>query len=330
MASAGRFVSNQSLRPIPHMPERKFDNQSQPKVLVIDDSEDVHRLLRMQLKHEDLVLVAASSGEDGLLLAQEVKPAIILLDLDMPGLNGFELLARLKSDDELMQVPVIVLSGMTSPQDKVAAFDLGAVDYITKPFNLTELRVRVRCALRMYLMVQMLAQRAHIDGLTGLWNRAYFNKRWLEEVAASVRHGRPLSLAMLDVDKFKAINDEFGHPAGDLVLQGLAKLLTRLTRLEDVACRYGGEEFAIIIPETGPEEAMILCRRIAQAAGETLWADLGNRAVTFSIGLTGSHCPSGIAAAEWLAVTDQHLYRAKTSGRNQIVTGELPGCQVSS
>jgi two-component system, cell cycle response regulator len=310
------------------MPDLKFDNQALPKVLVIDDCPDVHRLLRLQLKHEELELLAAAGGEEGLAIARDCKPAIILLDLDMPGLDGFELLARLKNDEELMQVPVIVLSGLTNPQDKVAAFDLGAVDYITKPFNLTELRVRVRCAVRMHLMVQMLAQRALIDGLTGLWNRAYFNKRWEEEVAAGVRHGRPLSLAMLDVDNFKSINDEFGHPAGDMVLQGLAKLLLRVIRIEDVACRYGGEEFAIIIPETGPECAHTLCRRIAEAAETTRWPILDNRSVTFSIGLAGTLLPADITSHAWLAAADQLLYRAKSNGRNLIVTGELPNCRL--
>src|SRR6185369_15871448 len=186
--------------------------ETQPTVLVIDDSPDVHRLLRARLRHEDLELVASDGGKRGLEMARASKPAMILLDLDMPDMDGFEVLRYLKNDPATLDIPVIVLSGLQGAQDKVMAFDLGAVDYITKPFNLTELRVRVRSALRMHRLVQMLAQCAQLDGLTGLWNRAYFDKRWSDEVGASLRHRRPLSLAMIDADHFKTVNDAFGHP----------------------------------------------------------------------------------------------------------------------
>jgi two-component system, cell cycle response regulator len=305
------------------------NTNSLPPVLVIDDSPDVHRLLRVQLKHEDLELVSASTGEEGLIKAHEVQPAMILLDLDMPGLDGFEVLVQLKNDPELMHVPVIVLSGLASAQDKVAAFDLGAVDYITKPFNLTELRVRVRSALRMHHLVRMLAQRARIDGLTGLWNRAYFDKRWTDEVAASSRHGRSLSLAMLDVDNFKSINDDFGHPTGDVVLQGLAKIMMRESRQEDVACRYGGEEFALIMPDTSTAEAVKVCERIARATRTATWPGLSGRTVTLSCGVAGCGGSGHLPAHQWLALADEYLYNAKSSGRNQIVWGAAPGLRIA-
>jgi two-component system cell cycle response regulator len=238
-------------------------------------------------------------------------------------------LVALKNEPELMHVPVIVLSGLTSAQDKVAAFDLGAVDYITKPFNLTELRVRVRSALRMHHLVQMLAKRARIDGLTGLWNRAYFDKRWMDEVAAAVRHARPLTLAMLDVDHFKSINDQHGHPTGDVVLQGLAKILLRESRQEDVACRYGGEEFALIMPDTAPESALVVCERIARAVREARWPGLGSNRVTVSTGLVGSARALETTASDWLHAADQLLYRAKSEGRDRIITGETPGLRMA-
>ena len=143
-----------------------------PVVLVIDDSQDVHRLLKARLKREELEIASAMSGEEGIALAKKGAPSIVLLDLDMPGMDGFETLRRFKEDSDLRGVPVIVLSGLQSPHDKVTAFDLGAVDYVTKPFELTELRVRVRSALRIQQLMTMLAQRAQVDGLTGLWNRA--------------------------------------------------------------------------------------------------------------------------------------------------------------
>ncbi len=301
-----------------HRPAQ-FDDQN-PIVLVIDDSADVHRLLKARLRHEELELRAVTSGAEGIELARTIKPAICLLDLDMPGMDGFQVLRTLKNDTATMDIPVIVLSAMVSAQDKVTAFDLGAVDYITKPFNLTELRVRVRSALRLHRLVQMLAQRAQIDGLTGLWNRAYFDRRWAEEVAKASRHAHPLTLAMLDIDHFKGINDTYGHPAGDAVLQGVARLIQRECRQEDVACRYGGEEFALIMPDTSPQEAHNLCERVRTSLAATIWSQHPERTVTISIGLAGHIKPGDISAPGWLEHADRALYSAKRGGRNTIVT----------
>lgn len=294
-----------------------------PLVLLIDDCPDVHRLMRARLRHEELELASCMGGRQGLDEAIRRQPALVLLDLDMPDLDGFEVLRALKSHERTMDIPVIILSGVQSSQDKVTAFDLGAVDYITKPFNLTELRVRVRSSLKMHHLVQMLAQRAQIDGLTGLWNRAYFDKRWSDAVAAFERHGRPLSLAMIDLDHFKSINDTYGHPAGDSVLQGLARLLQREPRQEDVACRYGGEEFTLIMPETTPEEARHVCERLRTTLHAITWPRHPERAVTCSVGLAGAATPIELSAAEWLEAADRALYLAKQSGRNCIHTAEL-------
>lgn len=297
--------------------------EPQPKVLVIDDSQDVHRLLKARLRHEEMELVGISTGKEGLEAARTSRPAIILLDLDMPDMDGFEVMRRLKDDPVTLNIPVIVLSGLQSAQDKVMAFDLGAVDYITKPFNLTELRVRVRSALRMHRLVRMLAQRAQIDGLTGLWNRAYFDRRWADQLAGCQRHSRPLSLALLDVDHFKSINDTYGHPAGDSVLQGFAKILQRECRQEDVACRYGGEEFALIMPDTAPDDAHGVCERIRQLLHDTSWPRHPERPVTISIGLVGARSHGEAAAARWIEQADQNLYTAKRSGRNRVINSNL-------
>ncbi len=301
-----------------------FD-ESHPVVLVIDDSQDVHRLLKARLRHEELSLLSALSGHAGLESATASAPAIILLDLDMPDMDGFEVLRRLKDEPSTLNIPVIVLSGLQSAQDKVTAFDLGAVDYITKPFNLTELRVRIRSALRLHRLVQMLAQRAHIDGLTGLWNRAHFDKRWAEEVAGCTRHQRPLSLALIDVDHFKSINDTYGHPSGDAVLQGLARVLQRECRTEDIACRYGGEEFTLIMPDTGPDDAEGVCERIRATLEQIVWPRHPERMVTASIGLAGWNRPGDADAARWLEITDKSLYAAKKAGRNRVVVTPLDG-----
>lgn len=294
-----------------------------PRVLIIDDSPEVHRLLKARLRHEELELISAHSGAEGLRFAATRTPALVLLDLDMADMDGFEVLRRLKNETATLDIPVIVLSGLHGAQDKVSAFDLGAVDYITKPFNLTELRVRVRSALRLHRLVQMLAQRAHIDGLTGLWNRSHFDARWSDEVAECVRHGRPLSLAMLDVDHFKLINDAYGHPAGDAVLQGLARIFERECRCEDIACRYGGEEFAIVMSQTSPDDAARLCDRIRIAVRETVWPRHPDRNVTLSIGIAGSSCLVKMDPARWLEIADRTLYSAKQAGRDTLLVTDL-------
>lgn len=298
-------------------------SQVLPRVLIIDDSVDVHRLLRARLKHEDLEIVSTESGAEGLSSAAAQRPAIVLLDLSMPEMDGFEVLRRFKDDPDLVDVPIIVLSGLSSSQDKVTAFDLGAVDYITKPFDLTELRVRVRSALRMSQLLEMLAQKAQIDGLTGLWNRAYLDLRWPQEISACHRHARPLSLALIDADHFKSVNDLYGHPAGDKVLEGIAAAIRGQIRESDVACRYGGEEFAIIMPETTTPEAFIVCERIREHIESIEWARHPERKVTVSMGLCGaSQAPSEDVSA-WLELADKLLYASKQNGRNKVTMEEI-------
>ena len=176
----------------------QFD-ETLPLVLIIDDAPEVHALLRSRLATEEICFVEAATGEEGLSLAQYRSPAMILLDIDLPGLNGFEVLKALKDDARTHTIPVIILSAECTPESKVRAFDLGAVDFVTKPFEFTELRVRVRSALRVHQLVQMLAQKAQIDGLTGLWNRMFFDRRWAEEHSRNQRQGHALSVALLGV-----------------------------------------------------------------------------------------------------------------------------------
>lgn len=301
---------------------------ARPLVLAIDDSPDVHRLLKARLRQEELELLAAESGEAGLKLAEERQPALILLDLNMPGMDGFEVLRTLKERTSTLNIPVIILSGAHSATDKVTAFDLGAVDYVTKPFDLTELRVRLRSALRLHTLLQILSKRAQIDGLTGLWNRAHFDARWVEEVARSQRHGAKLSIAMVDIDHFKSINDTYGHPAGDAVLQGMGKLLQREGRQSDVPCRYGGEEFAVIMPETGPEDARVFMERLRVSLEAMTWPRHPERTVTCSIGVAGVVGPTAISAAQWVEAADRNLYAAKKGGRNRSVITDLTSAGV--
>ena len=298
-------------------------DDSRPTVLIVDDSVDVHRLLRLNLKNEELEFISAYDGLEGLLAAQQYVPSLIILDLDMPSMDGVNVLKRLKECSKTQQIPVIVLSGQQNPADKVATFDLGAIDFVTKPFEMTELRVRVRSALRMQQLVQMLAQRAQIDGLTGLWNRTFFDRRWAEEHARCTRHGHPISVALLDLDHFKSVNDSHGHPVGDMVLQTVAKILQRECRQSDLACRYGGEEFALLMPDTRTEDAVSVCERVRDSVEQARWARIPGLQVTVSIGIAGCSGTCPISPEQWVEEADRNLYAAKRSGRNSIVSAEL-------
>ncbi|MBX3385482.1 MAG: diguanylate cyclase [Phycisphaeraceae bacterium] len=300
-----------------------------PLVLLVDDSVDVHRLLQARLRHEQFQLIGATSGAEALQLAETMPVACILLDLDMPVMDGFEVLRALKDKSSTHSVPVIVLSGLNSSDDKVTAFDLGATDYVTKPFDLSELRARLRASLRLNHLLTLLAERADVDGLTGLGNRAHFNKRWSEQFAEASRYGHALSLAMLDVDHFKKINDTYGHPAGDEVLQRVASVLQSSCRQFDVPCRFGGEEFALIMPNTGPADAAKVAERIRQEMADLQFPRHPEQRMTISIGLAGTDGGVGaMNAEEWLESADKGLYQAKRTGRNKVTVNNLTPSQT--
>lgn len=299
---------------------------SRPIVLVVDDSPLVHRLLRARLRDEAIDLRHANSGREAMEFILTNDVATVLLDLGMPDMDGFEVLRALGAKDDTTHVPVIVLSGQQDSQDKVMAFALGAMDYITKPFDLAELRARLRSSLRLHRLVRMLSERAQLDGLTGLWNRSHFDERLSQLVTTAERSNRPLSLALFDLDHFKSINDNYGHPAGDAALQGAADIISQSARGSDIACRYGGEEFAVIMPETTPEQALTLCNRIRDAIAARDWQAHPDRKITVSIGVAGSDGSCGLPADQWVAHADAALYKAKENGRNRVVVTPLtPG-----
>lgn len=289
-------------------------------MLVIDDSDLVHRLLRARLKHERIELKSAIGGEEGLRMAREMKPELILLDIELEDLDGFEVLARLKADPETHDIAVIFVSASNETMDRVRGLDLGAVDFVGKPFDVGELKARVRSALRMQRLIRMLAQRARVDGLTGLWNRAYFDQRLRDEVAAANRYGQPLSLILCDLDHFKSLNDRFGHPFGDDVLERAAGILNE-GRGSDVACRYGGEEFGLILVGTDIEEAMETARRHQQKLQDIRFTDRENVKISASFGVADLGCiGSSNSPSALIEAADQALYQAKNNGRNCVVS----------
>ncbi len=293
-------------------------------VLAIDDSPDIHRLLDVRLRPEGLVLHHALDAQDGMDQALRIVPDLILLDVDMPVVTGFEVCRKLKEHGHLAQVPVIFLTGATEVYTKVQGFDLGAVDYVTKPFDPAELRARVRAALRTKRYHDLLSARSNVDGLTAIWNRSYFNQRLGEEIAAAKRYARVLSLVMLDLDNFKSLNDSYGHPFGDQVLQRVGELLHTMLRTTDAPCRYGGEEFGLILSDTDLQGAMITAERIRVALAELTFRPKDRpMRITASLGLaTSTTLGAKLDAAHFVMAADDALYEAKKTGRNRVCTAK--------
>ncbi len=295
-------------------------SEQQPILLLIDDSPSIHRLLAFKLKHEGVEFLAAFSGQEGVDLAASNRPALVLLDLNMPEMDGFQVLRALKNDARTIAIPVIVLSGNSDPGDKVRAFEIGAMDFVCKPFDVHELRARIQSAIRISTLMGMLEKRAQIDGLTGLWNRAYFNDRLPRELANTARTNSSMCLFMCDLDHFKKVNDTFGHPAGDAVLQGYSKILTNELRSYDIPCRYGGEEFAIILPDTSIDDARGICERIRAAIEARRWPNYPDIRATSSFGVAEVGVGGENTPEAWIEAADRALYAAKVGGRNRIVT----------
>lgn len=295
---------------------------TRPVVLVIDDSQDIHDILAVRLKPEQVDLHAALEAQDGLTRARALVPDLVLLDIDMPNMTGFEICQRLKDDPMTAAVPIIFLTGAAEVHTKVQGFDLGAVDYVTKPFEPAELRARVRAALRTKRYHDLLATRAQIDGLTGLWNRAYFDRRLREEALAAVRYERPVSLVLLDLDHFKRLNDDHGHPFGDRVLQAVGEILWGELRAVDAPCRYGGEELGLILTHTDLDGAMVVGERVRAAIASMSLRHKGAQVrVTASVGVSATSLVeprTAVTGELMIDLADQALYRAKRGGRDRV------------
>ena len=296
-------------------------------ILVIDDSADIHHLLRARLKDEDVELSSATDGRSGIEAVKQLKPDLILLDVDMPGLGGFDVCRELKNDPVTAPIPVIFLTGVSDPLNKVTGLDLGAVDYVVKPFDFAELRARLRAALRTVRYQKLLEQRAQIVGLTVLWNRAHFDQRLRELLAISWRHRRQTCLVMLDIDHFKLVNDAYGHPFGDRVLEHIAETLRTTTRLSDVPCRYGGEEFAIILPDTDNTGGISMATRLHERISEHRWRKQEHTftvTASFGVGFGVGGDDASSAADQLVLRADSALYRAKRAGRDCIRVAGIP------
>ena len=286
------------------------------RVLIVDDTKNIHALVKARLAGEPVELHSAFSSTDGLTMAGTLLPDLVLLDVDMPDIDGFEVCRRLKAQPATMNIPVVFLTGAGSTDAKIRGLELGAVDYVTKPFEPAELRARVRAALRTKYLLDLLNKKAMIDGLTGLWNRTYFDQQLAAHLSLSRRSGQPLSVVIADLDHFKTINDRYGHLTGDEALRVAAACFQATCRIEDIVCRFGGEEFAIIVPNTPADRASIMAERIRKAIEKLA---LSHRGVP--VALTASFGIADVATCgdkEILHAADMALFAAKNAGRNRF------------
>ena len=295
------------------------------KILVVDDAA-VNRQVLSDLLKADHTVILAKSGKQALELAGQHLPDLILLDVVMPEINGYEVLARLKADPRTAAIAVIFITGLGTPEDEAHGLTLGASDYITKPFNFAVVRARVSCHLQLARQRRMLETLAHVDGLTEIANRRHFDACYAIEREHALRLARPLSLAILDIDFFKNYNDYAGHAMGDRVLQNVASALVNGMRYtSDLVARYGGEEFALLMPDTDIADATSLAERLRIAIGELAIPHPDSTAadhITVSFGGATLRPGSPESAVDLLKAADDNLYRAKHEGRNRVVWRE--------
>ena len=314
----------------------EFTFERTPKILVVDDVELNLELQKTYLTSSGYDVVVAMDGEEALEKVETEHPDLVLLDVMMPKLNGFEVCQILKNDPKTRFIPVIMVTALQDVEDRVRGIESGADDFISKPFNKMELMARVKSLLRIKFLHDELEKKiaqlneakirmeqlAVTDGMTGLYNYRYFREQLSHEMDRAIRHNLELSLLMMDIDFFKNYNDLHGHPAGDDVLRTLADLIRRNLRKIDIPARYGGEEFAVILPETGDRAAAIVAEKIRQLVEATpipFEEQQPNGRLTVSIGVA-TYPVDARDEKQLIEVADRRLYRAKQMGRNQVVS----------
>ncbi|MBU1004178.1 MAG: PleD family two-component system response regulator [Proteobacteria bacterium] len=297
-------------------------NSEKSRILIVDDSSFNIIILGEALSGEFEVSVA-TNGEDALATAMGPnQPDLVLLDIIMPGIDGHEVCRRLKSDASTASIPVIFITSMSEVEDETRGLELGAVDYITKPFSIPIVKARVRSHVELKRQRDILRDLSTLDGLTGIPNRRrfdeFFNLEWLR----GRRSQTQISMVMADIDHFKAYNDNYGHAEGDECLRKVARAMKDcIKRPSDLLARYGGEEFAVILPETESQGAQHLAEAL-RAAVDSLNIPHAHSPVadhvTISVGVA-TLTPGALKEPEFLIKkADAMLYKAKNNGRNQV------------
>lgn len=300
------------------------------RLLIAEDDLTSRLMLQGVLNRWGHEVEAVGDGEQAWAAMQSPgAPRLLILDWMMPGLDGLEVLTRLRAQEGAQPAYVILLTSRDDKCDIAQALRAGANDYIAKPFDNRELRARVEVGQRVIALQEALEERvrqleaanveiarlARTDELTGLANRRYFSERLGEVLSAARRQGLPLALIMADLDHFKSVNDRYGHAAGDEVLREFAAMMQRQSRTEDLAARWGGEEFAVLMPHTTLDGGLRCADRLRENLCETRWRQLEGP-ISASFGVAQYH--PGETEADLLHRADEALLAAKTAGRNQV------------
>ncbi len=289
-------------------------------LMVVDDSEVNTLLLKAILEAEGYPVLVEHDAQVVVAAVKRRRPALILLDVMMPGLNGMELLQILKRDPTTASIPVIMVTAVAEGIEVFKALEAGAFDYIRKPLEAIEVVARIRSAIRYQAQQDKLLEMASRDGLTGLYNHHLLMDLLTRELAVNHRKGVSLTFCMADIDHFKAVNDTHGHPVGDLVLQEISRLLAQGVRKSDLVGRYGGEEFGLILVACDAAKAARLCERLRARIARAVFGPEGARfSLTLSLGIAEVQVKELISAADLVSKADKALYLAKTAGRDRIV-----------
>lgn len=294
-------------------PGTRTDRSDRPKVLVVDDDPDLQLLARMQLA-DGFDVIQASDGDEGIEMAVEHSPDVILLDIMMPGLSGREVLTALSEQPATKDIPIIFISALTAIEDRVQGLESGAIDYISKPADPRELKARIGIAARLS------ARRNGIKDLTtGLLTREAFEARVAEEMARSRRSRAPFSILLLDIDHMDALNERFGRTMVDALLREIAKELRKTLRTSDLLFRYGGDEFAVLLPDADIGTAYVASERLREAVKSIRQA---RAQISVSVGV--AELGGAKAVEELMAKAEIALFRAKESGGNRSWRADDP------
>ncbi|MEM7160128.1 MAG: diguanylate cyclase [Myxococcota bacterium] len=312
---------------------KRAPRESEPaQILVVDDDPTAAAGTASILIELGHAVTVAHGWTDALRAFDPLATDLVLMDAVMPNVDGLKL-TRLLREQSQSYVPFVFLTGLTSNEVREQCIDAGADDFLTKPVDRIELRVRLKAMLRIRALTKAIENKsreleraARTDPLTGVGNRRVFDERLVAEIARSRRHGRPLALLMFDIDHFKAVNDGYGHVAGDKLLELFGTVLQEQVRASDLACRYGGEEFMVIAPETTAEQARSLAERIRRSFGERSVEIQAGGPQSVSVGIAGSDIMEDVPVERRSLViaADAALYRAKARGRDRVEVGGVP------
>lgn len=296
------------------------DDYNRYRVLIVDDEPDIRTMLQRRLESNGFSVLCAADGDQAMKAVASLPPDLILLDIMMPGFSGFELKRKLNRDPELLSIPVIFLTAKDESSDKVDGLELGVDDYITKPFDSEELIARIRAVLNRRSYYETISM---TDSMTGLYNVHFLKKQFGLFFKLARRYGNSFSVLLIDVDDFKKINDEHGHLSGDYVLRDIATRLKSLLRTSDVVCRYGGDEFFIILPESEDFSGGKAAERIRNCFenASCYVADVDEEVkYSVSVGLV-SYTSSFTSEAHMFVAVDEALYREKQKRKKENQEG---------